>query len=82
MKKILDDILDQTKIIKPIWHKDDEFYQIIFPVYLEECRRKLYSLFDEWGIGERLGSWISVIPCDLFIKPEPLKENLNRSQNE
>uniref|UniRef100_A0A336M6G2 CSON010833 protein n=1 Tax=Culicoides sonorensis TaxID=179676 RepID=A0A336M6G2_CULSO len=70
MEKVLDELLKKLEIEHVIWNgdKNDNFYQVIFP--LESgipCETTLHCL-TELGIGVKLSSTVSVMPCSVSFE--------------
>lgn len=49
--------------------EDNQTIQIIFSMESNINCEKLLGMLSEWGVGEILGSSISVLPCTMYHKP-------------
>lgn len=70
MEFIMFEILKKIKIENAIWQlsRDQHHYQITF--IIDDLRRDhLWNSLNEWGIGDRKGSSVSMIPCSLYNGP-------------
>lgn len=70
MELIMIELLKKLKIDNAFWQssRNRHFYQITFTIddYRQEI---LLNILNEWGIGEREGSTVSMVPCPLYNKP-------------
>lgn len=66
----MSEILKKMKIENAIWQlsKNENFYQITFSVEVDN-HEVLLELLNKWGVGERDGSSLSMIPCPIYQKP-------------
>uniref|UniRef100_A0A1A9WZQ5 DUF389 domain-containing protein n=1 Tax=Glossina brevipalpis TaxID=37001 RepID=A0A1A9WZQ5_9MUSC len=76
MQTVLKEILRKFQIQNTIWTKDSDckMYQIFFTIEFNETYERLLDNFNEWGIGDREGSSITVMNC-LASKTFSRKEN-------
>ncbi|XP_053961316.1 uncharacterized protein LOC128865215 [Anastrepha ludens] len=65
METVLREILKKSQIFNAFWTKDADgrVYQIIFTVEFNENYENLLHKLYEWGIGDRVGSSVSVMNC-------------------
>ncbi|KAM7353003.1 uncharacterized protein ACRADG_005308 [Cochliomyia hominivorax] len=65
METVLKEILKKFHIQGATWAKDAEgrMYQIFFTVEFNETYEKILDNLNEWGIGDREGSTVSVMNC-------------------
>ncbi|KAL9928083.1 uncharacterized protein ACN427_004118 [Glossina fuscipes fuscipes] len=85
MELVLKEILRKFQIQSAVWTKDadSKIHQIFFTIEFNETYEKLLDNFNEWGIGDREGSSITVMNC-LASKTFSRKENnddLNADDN-
>lgn len=69
------------KISNYTWLEVDggNFYHIVFSVETgNRCDDLIHSLSD-WGIGQREGSSISIIPCALYYDPTSGREEFDET---
>lgn len=69
MELVMMELLKKMKIDNSIWHKSKEetYFQIIFSLETNTDRyESIITLFHEWGIGERNGSFLSILPCSVY----------------
>ncbi|CAO1377115.1 unnamed protein product [Diamesa tonsa] len=67
MEKILDELLKKLELEHVVWYSDKggNYYQVIFPTASgESCETALHCL-TELGIGKKLNSSVSVLPCSV-----------------
>ncbi|KAI8118668.1 hypothetical protein FF38_07083 [Lucilia cuprina] len=65
METVLKEILKKFHIQSATWAKDAEgrMFQIFFTVEFNETYEKILDNLNEWGIGDREGSTVSVMNC-------------------
>ncbi|XP_061402829.1 uncharacterized protein LOC133338675 [Musca vetustissima] len=65
METVLRVILKRCQISNAMWAKDENgrMYQVSFTVEFNETYEKILDDFNEWGIGDREGSSVSVMNC-------------------
>ncbi|XP_011185755.2 uncharacterized protein LOC105214185 [Zeugodacus cucurbitae] len=65
METVLREILRRSQIFNAVWTKDTDgrMHQIIFTVEFNENYENLLDKLHEWGIGDRVGSTVSVMNC-------------------
>ncbi|XP_058980595.1 uncharacterized protein LOC131803377 [Musca domestica] len=65
METVLRVILKRCQISNAMWAKDENgrMYQVSFTVEFNEIYEKILDDFNEWGIGDREGSSVSVMNC-------------------
>lgn len=70
LELVMSEILKKMKIESAVWQmsKSENFYQITFSVEAESHEVAL-ELLSRWGVGERDGSTLSMIPCPIYQKP-------------
>lgn len=71
MEVVLKEIIRKIKIINAVWTKSDNFnnFQVMFTIESGERSENILRLLGEWGIGEREGSSVSLMPCTIYHKP-------------
>lgn len=76
MEKIMQLIIKKMKISNCSWlkGKHENSYQITFCIESGSKCDDIIHLLSEWGIGQREGSSISIIPCNLYFDPEQQNE--------
>ncbi|KAG8224455.1 hypothetical protein J437_LFUL003178 [Ladona fulva] len=68
MERVLEELLNKLQIDNVTWYKckNENFYQVMFPVPAgDPCENCLHYL-SELGIGKKLNSIVSVVPCNVF----------------
>lgn len=71
MECIMQEIIKKYKINSDIWQlsKNQLYYQITFSIDILYCRcEMMLNILSAWGIGERKGSCVSVMPCTIYNK--------------
>lgn len=70
MEHVMIELLRKLKIDSASWKlaQSKNFYQITFMVD-DYCQDTVLNLLSEWGIGEREGSSVSMLPCPFYNKP-------------
>ncbi|XP_067624001.1 uncharacterized protein [Eurosta solidaginis] len=65
MEMVLREILKKSQISNAVWTKDTDgcMHQIIFTVEFNENYENILDKLHEWGIGDRVGSTVSVMNC-------------------
>ncbi|XP_039952894.1 uncharacterized protein LOC126753564 isoform X3 [Bactrocera neohumeralis] len=65
METVLREILKRSQIFNAVWTKDTDgrMHQVIFTVEFNENYENLLDKLHEWGIGDRVGSSVSVMNC-------------------
>lgn len=76
MEQVLHAILKKMKIKTALWQRSEsgDAYQITFSLESGYCHEKMMTMLREWGIGEREGSSVSILPCQLMHKPMPERD--------
>lgn len=71
MESVVKAILQKMKVKSALWQRSDlgDVYHIMFSVESGYTHEKMLTMLKEWGIGEREGSSVSIIPCTLLHKP-------------
>lgn len=71
MEVVLKEIIQKTKLKNAVWTKSDNFnnFQIMFTIESGDRSENILRLLGEWGIGEREGSSVSLMPCTIYHKP-------------
>lgn len=70
METIMQEIFHRNKIDSAVWQlsKNQAYYQITFSVESDYRYEMLANILAAWGIGEREGSCVSVVPCTFYSK--------------
>lgn len=65
MEQIMTELLQKLKIDNAIWHlsRNTNFYQITFAIESNFRHELVLNVLNDWGIGQRNGSSMSMIPC-------------------
>uniref|UniRef100_A0A0K8V4S4 Uncharacterized protein MJ1221 n=1 Tax=Bactrocera latifrons TaxID=174628 RepID=A0A0K8V4S4_BACLA len=65
METVLREILKRSQIFNAVWTKDTDgrMHQVMFTVEFNENYENLLDKLHEWGIGDRVGSTVSVMNC-------------------
>lgn len=71
MEVVLKEIIRKVKLTNAVWTKSDNFnnFQVLFTMESGDRSENLLRLLGEWGIGEREGSSVSLMPCTIYHKP-------------
>lgn len=71
MESIVNELLRKLSIGNSVWQlsRDGAYHQITFTVDADHRYKVVMSTFDEWGIGHREGSCVSVVPCTVYKSP-------------
>lgn len=71
MECVVKAILKKMKVKSALWQRSEagDVYYITFSVQSGYTHEKMLTMLREWGIGEREGSSVSIIPCTLLHKP-------------
>lgn len=71
MECIVKAILKKMKVKTALWQRSEEgdVYHITFSVTSGYTHEKMLTMLKEWGIGDREGSSVSIVPCTLLHKP-------------
>lgn len=71
METVMREILKKMRIRTAIWQTgfDGTTWQISFSVQSGYVQERLLTMLTEWGIGERDGSVVSMMPCTLMAPP-------------
>lgn len=77
-------ILDEQKIKNAVWTKGEhgDYLQVIFPSEAGTFCERILTILNEYGIGQRLNSVVSVIPCSLCYKNQNDCEKLESGEVE
>lgn len=72
METVVREILKKLRIKSALWQTSDlkDSVQISLSVEAGYMQERLLTMLTEWGIGERDGSSISMVPCSL-VAPKP-----------
>lgn len=75
--------MKQQKIKNASWFagQNENYIQVVFPMESGNCEATL-AFLNEYGIGQRLNSVVSVIPCCLYYKESECWENSELKENE
>lgn len=82
MEQIMVELLRKLKIDNAFWqlNRNKTSYQITFTI--DDYRHEiLLNILNEWGIGEREGSSVSMVPCPLYNKPNDMDTAADTSQD-
>lgn len=75
MERVMREILIKMRMTRAaVWQTDagGESWQIVFSVGGGYAQERVLTMLTEWGIGEREGSTVAMVPCTvLMCKPEP-----------
>lgn len=78
MEMVMRELLKKMRISRSaVWQKDasGDAWQIMFSVDSEFAQERALTMLTEWGIGEREGSAVSMVPCTVLMhKPEPERD--------
>lgn len=78
MEEILEAIIKKKNIKRVTWldTKNGEGHQVLFNLESGPRCEDTIRLLSEWGVGEREGTSVSVLPCTLYHEPihDPLEE--------
>lgn len=68
MESIMNELFKKLKIDNAVWQlsKNGKYYQITFFVESNARQELVLSTLNEWGIGQRNDSCVSMIPCAIF----------------
>lgn len=71
MEVVLKEIIRKVKLKNAVWTKSDNFnnFQVMFTIESGDRSENILRLLGEWGIGEREGSSVSLMPCTIYHKP-------------
>lgn len=63
-------ILEKMSIENSVWSisENGKFIQVIFPLESSSLYEGTLTILNEYGIGQRLNSVVSVIPCSLYYQ--------------
>lgn len=67
MEQIISDILAKFQIGNSVWQstQNTNFHQITFVVESDIRHELILSMLNDWGIGHRSDSCVSIIPCTI-----------------
>lgn len=82
MEDVMTAIVQKKKLRRVTWQptRNDDGHQILFSIENGNRCDDLIRLLSEWGVGEREGTSVSVLPCSLYH--EPIIENKEAQQEE
>lgn len=84
MECMMNEMLKKFSIDNAVWQlsKNTKYYQITFFVETNVCHELVLTTLNEWGIGEKNGSCVSMIPCAIYSQPTkpPSNEPIGRSR--
>lgn len=68
MECIMTELFKNFNIDNAVWQlsKNTKYHQIIFFVESNTHHELILSILNEWGIGQRKGSCVSMIPCAIY----------------
>lgn len=68
METIMNELFKKLKIDNPVWQlsKNMKYHQITFFVESNARHELVLSTLNEWGVGQRNGSCMSMIPCAIY----------------
>ncbi|XP_055296395.1 uncharacterized protein LOC129565471 [Sitodiplosis mosellana] len=78
MESIMNELFKKLKIDNAAWQlsKSMKYYQITFFVESNARHELILSTLNEWGVGQRNGSLMSMIPCAIYNQ-SPKADNLD-----
>lgn len=78
MEMVMRELLKKMRIEQTaVWQTDaaGDAWQIVFSLSSEYAQERALTMLTEWGIGEREGSSVSMVPCTVLMhKPEPVRD--------
>lgn len=82
METIIHEIFKRNKIDSAVWQlsKNQSYYQIQFTVEADYRHEIILNILNAWGIGEREGSCVSVVPCTIYSKSSHFEQNQNDNE--
>lgn len=77
MECIMNEMFKKFNIDNAVWQlsKNTKYYQITFFVETNICHELVLTTLNEWGIGEKNGSSMSMIPCAIYSQPTKPSSN-------
>lgn len=71
MEQIMVEMLRKLKIDNAVWQlsRNSNCYQITFTLEANNRHETVLNILNEWGIGERTGSNVSMIPLAIYNRP-------------
>lgn len=77
MECIMNEMFKKFHIDNAVWQlsKNTKYYQITFFVETNVCHELVLTTLNEWGIGEKNGSCMSMIPCAIYSQPTKSTSN-------
>lgn len=71
MEDVMTAIIKRKRLRRVTWlpTKNNEGHQIIFNIEAGKRCDDTVRLLSEWGVGEREGTSVSVLPCTLYYEP-------------
>ena len=84
MEQIITEMLKKMKIENATWQisHSENYAQIVFSIKTGLLHEKVLAILSEWGIGERDGSSVSVIPLAVYNRPHLATEEDHLDANE
>ncbi|XP_019755820.2 uncharacterized protein LOC109534530 isoform X2 [Dendroctonus ponderosae] len=77
MEMIVRSTINELEVVDTTWRKTDDnnHYQIVFPIECGDKCDEILDILKENGIGNKLNSKISVLPCTIHYHGNELKES-------
>ncbi|XP_037052297.1 uncharacterized protein LOC119085886 [Bradysia coprophila] len=72
MELVLTKILQLFRIDNAAWNQNNDMYSVTFSLSSGGQHDQILKLFKHWGIGERPGSSVAMLPCTVIL---PTKSN-------
>lgn len=71
MESVMRETLKSIKIVNAAWilTNKNKNYQIMFSMESSTLCEDFLRIMNEWGIGERRGTSVSLMPCTFYHKP-------------
>lgn len=84
MEYIMTELFKILRINNAIWQmsKNTSYYQITFSIESSYRQEFVLNTLSEWGIGERCGSCLSMIPCAIYNQPKSDENDANQIDSE
>lgn len=85
METVVREVLKKMRLRTALWQTSDakDYIQISVSVDAGYVQERLLTMLTEWGIGEREGSSISMVPCTLVAhKPPPEPEVAGEAEDQ
>lgn len=71
METVMREILKKMRVRTAVWQNGDDgnTWQIVFSIEAGFPQERMLTMLTEWGIGERDGSVVSMMPCTVMAPP-------------